>query len=224
MAAIILFKYTSRSRPQNFFRGLDSIVNNLANTEDYHVQCTFDLSDVTMYNPAVIARLNTYKNLSYYFGESSNKIDAINKNLDKLPTFHILVNMSDDQQFLVQGFDDIIRGDMEAACNDYDMFLHYPDSHAGERLPTMSIMGVAYFKRSGYIYRPEFISVYCDNFAMDEAKALKRHCFINKTIFDHFHPAWGMAPMDDQYKKTEDPVNYEADRQTYYRLKKEYNF
>ncbi len=221
MSEIILFKYTSRSRPDKFFTGLDSIVNNLANKEDYYVQCTFDLSDDTMCDPEVVTRLNTYKNLSYYFGESKNKIDAINKNLDKLPYFHILVNMSDDQQFLVNGFDNIIRNDMKESCSDLDMFLHYPDSHAGSRLPTMSIMGVTYFKRSGVIYRPEFSNVYCDNFAFDEAKYLNKYKFINKTIFDHFHPAWGMAEMDEQYKKTEAPEGYELDRQTYLKLKKE---
>lgn len=219
MAEIIYFKYASRSRPENFFRGLNSIVNNLSNKEDYHIQCTFDVDDAAYANPGFIEQLKQYKNVSHYFGISHNKINAINRDLAFAPPFQILVNMSDDMQFLVPGFDDIIRNDMAAACNDFDMFLHYPDSHARERLPTLSIMGVSYFNRTGHIYNPEFKNVYCDNYAMDEAIFLGKYKFINTTIFDHFHPAWGMAPTDDQYRKSENPEAYAYDHAVYLRLK-----
>jgi len=127
--------------------------------------------------------------------------------------------MSDDMQFLLPGFDNIIRADMEA-LGGTDWFLHYPDSHAKERLATLSIIGIDYFKRTGHIYHPKFGSVYCDNWAMEEAKYLGRYQFFNKSIFDHFHPCWGMAPMDDQYRKTEAPEGYEKDRQVFYELMK----
>lgn len=220
MAAIIYFKYTSKGRVDFFFRGLDSIVNNLANKEDYHIQCTFDVDDKECNYAGFIDRLKQYKNVSYYFGISHNKINAINRDLAFAPPFQILVNMSNDMQFLVPGFDNIIRADMAASCNDFDMFLHYPDSHAGDRLPTLSIMGEKYFHRTGVIYHPAFSSVYCDNWAMMEAKHLGKHRFFNKTIYDHFHPAWGMAPMDEQYVKSEAPDGYEKDRQTYLELMK----
>ena len=218
MAAVIFFKYASKSRPENFFRGLDSIVNNLANDHDYHVQCTFDVDDNKYNNSEFVDRLKKYKNVSYYFGISYNKINAINRDLPFAPPFQILVNFSDDQMFLVPGFDDIIRADFNA-CGGFDWFIHYPDSHAQERLATMSVMGVDYFKRTGWIYHPEFKNVYCDNYAQDEARFLGRYKFFNKTIFDHYHPAWGMAPTDDQYKISENPEAYEIDRATYYKLK-----
>ncbi len=215
---IILFKYTSRSRRDFFFRGLDSIVNNLSDKENYWVQCTFDLSDSAMCDDEVITRLNTYKNLSYYFGVSENKIDAINKNLDKLPPFHILVNFSDDQMFLIPGFDDIIREDFKEAGG-FDWFIHYPDSHVKERLATMSIMGVDYFKRDGYIYHPKFRNVYSDNYAQDLAIHRGRYKFVNKPIQDHYHPAWGTGPKDDQYALSENPEAYAYDHAIYLGLK-----
>lgn len=221
----IVFKYTSRSRPDNFFRGLDSIVNNLHDTENYYIQCTFDTDDLSMNNKEVIDRLHTYKNLTYYFGESKNKIDAINKNLEKLTDdWSILVNMSDDQIFITQYFDKIIRDQMDYACDDTDMFLHFPDEHTGKVIPTMSIIGKKYFDRTGKIYHPDFKSVYSDNFEMDLAKYLGKYKFINILLYQHLHPCFGLAPMDEQYIKTENPIGYEEDRKTYIRLKAEFGY
>lgn len=215
----ILFKFCSRSRPYKFFAALDSLVNNLSNKNDYHVLCSFDFDDVTMNDGAVTGRLKTYKNVSYHFGDSKNKIQAINADLDKAPEFDILVNFSDDQRFLIQGFDDIIRKDMSEACNDLDMFLHYPDSHAKDRLPTMSVIGSTYFNRTGYIYHPTYVNVYSDNEAMDVAKILGKHKFINKNIYDHYHPAWGTEQMDDLYRISENPISYAIDRDNYEKRK-----
>lgn len=217
MPAKILFKYTSRSRVDNFFRGLDSIVNNLSNKEDYHILCSFDVDDSAYSNQSFVDRLNGYSNLSYYFGISHSKINAINRDLPLAPPFDILVNYSDDQIFLKNGFDDDIRNDFNG---DFDLFIHYPDSNVKHLLPTMSVMGVDYFKRFNYIYMEDFRNVYCDNAEMDKAKILKKYKYVERQIFDHLHPAFGRAPMDAQYEKTENKEGYAKDHATYIRLKK----
>lgn len=216
----IVFKFTSRSRKENFFRGLDSIVNNLADKENYYIQCTFDTSDLSMNNEAVIERLHTYKNLVYYFGESTSKIHAINTNLEKLTDFDVLVNFSDDQVFITQNFDDTIRNDMKEYFPDGDGFLHYTDSNVGAALPTMSVMDKKYFNRTGKIYNSAYFSVYADNHEMDVAIILGRYKYIDKLIFLHLHPCFGKAPTDEQYQRTEDPKVYAADRKTYFDFKR----
>lgn len=217
MAAKILFKYTSRSRVENFFRGLDSIVSNLANKEDYHVLCTFDTSDKEYANSEFVERLKRYDNLSHYFGISTSKVNAINRDLPFAPPFSILINFSDDQIFIKNGFDDDIRKDFNG---DYDQFLHYPDSNVKHLLPTMSVIGVDYYSRFNYIYMENFHNVYCDNAEMDKAKILKKYKYVDRQIFDHLHPAFGRAPMDAQYEKTEEKSGYARDHATYIRLKK----
>lgn len=215
----ILIKYASRSRPERFFKGLDSIYDNLADKENFNVLCSFDSDDISMSGLEIINRLNKYKNIIYYFGKSNSKIHAINRDMDKAPLFDILINFSDDQQFLINEFDDIIRNDMHAYFPLGDGFLHYPDSHTKERLPTMSIMDKKYFDRTGYIYNPEYKNVYCDNEAMEVAKILGRYMFVNKIIFDHFHPIWGMAEMDAQYLISENQNSYRIDNNTYQKRK-----
>lgn len=223
MPAKILFKYTSRSRVDNFFRGLNSIYDNLANKEDFFVLCSFDVDDPAYANIPFVKRLEGYKNLQYYFGISDCKIQAINRDLAFAPEFDILVNFSDDQIFLMNGFDDLIRSDMAECCNDYDYFLHYTDHNVKHLLPTMSVMGVNYFKRFNYIYHESYRNVYSDNETIDVAKILGKHKFIDIEIFDHIHPAFGRCPNDEQYLKTEEKTGYERDRINYM-ARKERNF
>jgi hypothetical protein len=79
----------------------------------------------------------------------------------------------------------------------------------------MSILGRQYFERFGYIYHPDYISLYCDNEQMDVAKLLGCYKYINKNIFHHLHPAYGKAEYDMQYNHTESFSN--ADHITYFR-------
>jgi len=217
MPAKILFKYTSRSRVENFFRGLNSIVDNLANKEDYFILCSFDVDDSAYANSVFVERLAGYKNLRYYFGFSDCKVAAINRDMPLAPAFDILINFSDDQIFIHPGFDDIIREDFGG---NFDMFLHYPDDNVGHLIPTMSVMGVDYYNRDQYIYHPSYRNVYCDNEAMCAAQMRGKYKFIDKKIFDHLHPAFGRAPLDEQYKKTEEPLGYKIDGENFINRKR----
>lgn len=214
----ILFNYASKSRPELFFRGLDSIVNNISDKKNYHILCVFDVDDYTMTDKNVLERIKKYKNLSYHFGISYSKINAINRDIALAPEWDILVNFSDDQLFVMDGFDNLIRGNMSMACEDLDMFLHYPDGKVDERLPVMSVMGKTYFDRFGYIYHPDYSSLWADNEAMEVAKKLNKHKYIPEYIFQHLHPAFGLAKKDAQYVYTES--FYNADHKVYISRKK----
>lgn len=214
----LFIKYTSRSRPNNFFRGLDSIVNNLSDKDNYTILCSFDEDDLSMNDTHVLNRLSDYKNVVYYFGLSKTKVDAINRDLNFAPDFDILINMSDDMVFTKKGFDDIIRKAMSDNFPDTDGWLHFYDGNQN-RLSTMSIFGKKYFDRFGFIYHPDFISVYCDNREQDVAKILGKYKYMGdeEKILLHIHPlhGHGIELMDDQYKHTES--FYPQDRATYNR-------
>jgi hypothetical protein len=129
-------------------------------------------------------------------GSSKNKIDAINRDVPKIG-WDILVNLSDDQIFTKRGFDEVI-----AQCGK-DEFLHLPDGHVNELLPTMSVMGYDYYKRFNYIYHPDYVSLWCDNEAMDVAKQLGCYKYVNELVFDHLHPAWTGETPDAQLLHTQ---------------------
>jgi hypothetical protein len=219
--SVILFKYASRSRKDNFFRGLDSIVNNLYDKENYHIQSTFDSNDFSMNNDEVIGRLKTYEHFTYYFGNSKNKIDAINRDIDKFPNYDILINFSDDQIVHSLFFDRIIREAFNQIFPDTDGFIHFHDGNQN-RLATMSVIGRKHFERTGVIYPNEYVSVYCDNHVQDYAQAVGKYYYMgdNIRIMKHLHPIhFDDVLFDDQYRRTEDRQVYMKDHSTYLHYK-----
>jgi len=219
--AKLLFKYTSRSRKSNFFRGLDSIYNNLANKEDFAVLCSFDVDDTAYRNFAFVDQLETYENLEHFFGISTSKINAINRDIKLAPQWDIIICMSDDMVFTQWGFDDMIRVEMQKHFPDYDGVLHFKDTNNNRALMTLSILGKKYFDRTGTIYEPCYTSLWCDLEAMQVAQKLGKYAYVKDVIFEHLHPAYKKAPTDEQYTKTES--YYHTDGKIYYeRLSKNF--
>ena len=203
----ILYNFASRSRPDKFFRCLDNI-SSLSDSGNYVVVAKLDSDDPSMNNQVVIDRLNTYPNLYYNFGYSKNKVHAINRDIPS-DDWDILVNMSDDMDFKVKGFDNIIR----QAFDRKGMFIHFPDGHVNERLSTMSIMDRAHYDRFGYVYHPLYTSLFCDNEAQDVALRTGSYKYVPIQIFEHRHPAWTGEKPDAQLVQTQ--RYYYADERIY---------
>lgn len=199
----ILFKYTSRSRPKEFLRGLYSIIDNVA-SDDYDVLISLDLDD---------PKLDQYGNCSAVIGTSTGKIDAINRDLNEYQgEWDLLINMSDDMIFTVKGFDNIIRDLFTKHFPNGDGFLHLNDGHQGDNVSTMSIMDRKYYERDRYIYHPEYKSLWCDAEATEVAWMRGRYAYEPIVLFDHLHPAWGLAPNDPQYIASESREMWDHDK------------
>ncbi len=192
----ILFKLATRSRPHKAKAAIDNIIAN-CNSMNYTILVSIDEDDLTMKN-------FEYKDDNVFIikGNSKNKIDAINRDMDIFDGWKILINTSDDMVFNIRGFDDIIRQDF---LGFYDQVLHYTDGYQKGNLMTMSIMGVDYYNRFGYIYHPDYKSLWCDMEATEVAHMLNKYKYMgdDKQLFTHAHPAWGLAEFDAQYQKTE---------------------
>jgi len=211
----ILFKYTTRSRRSNFLRGYDSILNKIANKEDYHILISVDRDDQSMYPLPVLDGNHTF-----VVGNSKNKIDAINRDLNEFNyDFDILINMSDDMIFTKKGFDDIIRAEF---YKDFNQYIHYNDGNQKDNVCTMHIVGRDYYNKFKYIYHPDYISLWCDVENDIVAKQLGCYKYMGDDIklFRHLHPAWGLAPQDALSIKTEDRALWVADEITFNNRKK----
>lgn len=216
----LLIKFASRSRPVKFFEGLHNIIDLAADKENYTVFCCLDLDDGTMFAhklllPHIQDQIDQYeekfKHVVFNYGYSKSKIDAINREVPHNIKWDVLVNFSDDMRFVVHGYDELIR--QGVSINGPDVFLHYPDSFAKNMLSTMSIMDRQYFERDKYIYHPSYKSLWCDNEAQDVAQTRGRYVYMGIQIFDHYHPAYGTVPWDNQYSMqqahwNEDETNY----------------
>jgi hypothetical protein len=200
----ILFKYATRSRRDNFLRGIDSIRYNISDKENYHILISVDKDDDKMYPLPVLDCNHTY-----VVGESRDKVHAINRDIDGFDfDWDILVCMSDDMVFTQPRFDDILRDVVPL-----DGFVHFPDGNRDD-LCTMSIMGREYYNRDKYIYNPAYKSLFCDDEAQQVAKLRGCYKFVDRIIFNHLHPAYGKAIFDEQYQRTE-AIGNAIDRHTF---------
>jgi hypothetical protein len=191
---IILFNFATRSRPSKMLAAVNNITR-LCKSDEYIISIVIDDNDdETMRSPYLQTVENT-PNVVIQKGLSRNKVHAINRamKLFEKKQWDILVNMSDDMEFEVHGFDDIIRELMDRE----DLFLHLPDGFVDEKLPTMSIMDRKYYERFNYVYHPQYTSLWCDNEAMEVAISLCCYKYVNQRIFKHKHPLW----MGDAYDK-----------------------
>jgi hypothetical protein len=174
---------------------MDSIINNCT-SENYQILVSIDEDDKTMFG--IDEQYKENSKVVFCKGENRNKIFAINRDLDVITDWDILVNMSDDMVFHQYGFDAHIRGEFD----NLDQCLHFPDGNT-TALITMSILGRKFFDRFGYIYHPDYVSLFCDNEQTEVSQILGCYKFINKNIFSHLHPAWAKAASDEQYRHTE---------------------
>lgn len=213
----ILYKLTTRSRPQLAERAIRSVIDNSV-SEDYRIWVTVDFEDRCDYS-----LISTLKNVCVCSAkETGSKISAINRDLDfiKDMEWDILVNLSDDQVFIMKGFDDMIRNQFEdydvdgyEIDPDLDYFVHFPDGNRSD-LCTMSIIGREYFNRDGYIYNPEYLTECCDDEAQEVAKLRGCYKFVNEHIFNHLHPAYGKSEWDSNYVENMTIDKQSKDRET----------
>lgn len=98
-----------------------------------------------------------------------------------------------------------------------DSFIHFPDQDAKAALATMSILGKEYYDRDKFVYHPDFLSVWCDNFAMDVAKLRGCYRYDPARIFNHLNPAYGHLPRDAQFDYQQ--AHWNTDQATYMRLR-----
>lgn len=190
----------------------------MSESDDYFVWAKLDSDDIVMNNEAAIEKIKKeYPEVTVKWGLSNNKVHAINRGLEDLPDYDILCTHSDDMFFTAYGFDNDIR----EAFKDWDGLVHFPDQKAGAALITYPMMHRNYYNGLGYIYHPDFANVYCDNFQHLQAQKLGKYKFVNKNILEHRHPIWGFGEKDALLTRTEEPIGYGKDHETFLRLKKE---
>lgn len=214
----ILFKYPSRNRPERFFEGLQNLVDNIRDKDNYHISCTLDIDDESMNNDSVINKINSCPNTSIAWGNSESKVHAVNRDLPEYGD--IICVMSDDMRFKTYGFDDIIRQHMPDTL---DALLHFPDDYAKEKVCTVAIIGREYYQRDGFIYRPNcYYSMFCDDEQTDVSKIRGCYIFIPSAMeIDHLHYTnLGKASKDALYRRND---TYLQDKKIY-EERKERNF
>lgn len=211
----LLIKFPTRNRPEKFFNVLNKYIKMADNPSKIAFLISLDHDDPTMNNQDVINALEVYKKnikLIYYFGNSKTKIQAINSDMEKITGWDIVLLASDDMIPVVKGYDNIIRRHMNEYFRDTDGVLWYSDG-GQNNINTLSILGRKYYDRFGYIYHPDYVSLWCDNEFTDVSVKLKKVYKSDLMIIEHAHPVYQKSDYDYLYAKNESYFN--IDKETY---------
>lgn len=160
-----------------------------------------------------------------FFSHNTSKIQACNANMSEIDwEWDIVVLVSDDMIPQVKGWDDVIRNHMLAKFPDTDGILWFNDGFQGDSLNTLCVFGRKMYESFGYIYNPEYKSLFCDTELTDlcKGKLAKKCVYVPYCIIRHEHPGTGYAQnMDALYMSNQ--RHWNADMYTYIR-RKEYAY
>jgi hypothetical protein len=205
----ILIKFPTRGRKNKFFNVLKKYQNLASNISNLNFLISIDEDDIDMNNSDSLDILSSFKNCNVVIGKSDSKIHAVNRDIEKVSDWDIILLASDDMIPQVKGYDEIIVNKMLENYPDTDGVLWFNDGYQGNKLNTLCILGKKYYERFGYIYFPEYKSTWCDNEFMSVANLLGKQTYFNEVIIKHEHPDWGFGGQDDIHKKNHIDLSYD---------------
>ena len=208
----LLIKFPTRSRPEKFFATLDRYYQMLSGKHKVNVLVTCDNDDASMNNSEIKLKLATYNNLKIEFGDHKTKVEAINSGVEN-QDFDVVLLASDDMIPITRGYDNIIMDRMMSSFPNFDGIVWFNDGVQQDRLNTLCILGKAYYKRFGYIYNPEYKSLWCDLEFTKVGSILNKQKYFNEVIIKHEHHSVTGIGLDELYSLNE---RYEsADKDTF---------
>jgi hypothetical protein len=221
----ILLKCPTRSRPQKIISTLTTYMRLANHPERLGVAISTDDNDETMSRNLVHEELHrVLAKTSWhqiFVGPNKSKIEACNANMSDITwEWDIVVLVSDDMIPQLQGWDDVIANHMFAKFPDTDGILWLDDGYQHEKLNTLTIMGRKMYDWFGYLYHPEYKSLFCDAEFTDLCKGeLASKCmYIPHCLIRHEHPGTGYTQnFDALYQHNQTFFN--IDMYTYIRRK-----
>lgn len=188
----LLVQFPTYGRAEKFLRVLDKYVETCSSHNEIFFNINCDSADLTMTNPYIQERikyiLSKKSNVKgqLNFDENTNKISAINDHIDG-KDFDIVICASDDMVPKAHGWDNEIAIAMKQNFPDLDGCVHFNDGNTDGKLITFSILGKALYDSFGYIYHPDYKSLYCDDEFTQEVRRVDKEKYIDKVIISHEH-------------------------------------
>jgi hypothetical protein len=226
----ILIQFPTYGRPQKFLKALQAYVDSCSQYNELFFNVNCDSSDLSMTNSLVhenikrlLSKKDNIKGKINYDGNTT-KISAINDHICGLD-FEIVICASDDMLPKVYAWDQEIVLAMQKHFPDLDGCVYFNDGNRGEELITFSILGKKLYDYFGYIYHPDYKSLYCDDEFTQEVKRLNKAVYIDKVIISHEH--WSVAGSEN-YNQTDVAVqktlHYSGRDQIIFNNRKELGF
>ena len=226
----ILVQFPTYARAEKFINVLNMYVETASDYHEIFFNINCDLSDLSMTDAYVQERiqyiLNKRVNIDgiQNFDNNTEKISAINDHIDG-KEFDVVICASDDMVPKAHSWDNEIAMAMQEHFPDLDGCVHFDDGQGGGELITFSILGKKLYDHFGYIYHPDYKSLYCDNEFTQEVRRLGKEKYIPKLIISHEHYAIeGTANYGDSDLATRKTLHYSGRDQQVFETRKGMGF
>lgn len=135
----------------------------------------------------------------------------------------MLMLASDDMIPVQMGYDEVIAQVYKQEFPDYDGAIKFWDGLRPKEDPlmTLTVMGFPLYKQFGYIYNPEYKSLYCDNEQTQVCAALGKLRRCDICIVQH---QWTGKPWDALHARNENAEMYRVDGETFKRCRKQIRY
>jgi hypothetical protein len=207
----LLVKFPSRNRPEKFKSILDQYIGGCSGKHHVRFVITLDEDDSTMNTDDIRSFIDSHiKNgvdISYHYGNSKTKVEACNANMENEDADVILL-ISDDMVLQQPNYDDIIYNTFQETFPDYSGGLKFSDGIRQDALMTLPIIGWKVYEKWGYIYNPEYTSLYGDTEQTEVLMRMKKFAVSDICIAKH---EWTSEPFDELHARNENAKMYEKD-------------
>lgn len=147
-------------------------------------------------------------------GKNSNVVQALNRGAE-CATGDVLIYVSDD--FLCPANWDL---EIQKNAEGDDWFMLINDG-IQKKFATILIESRKYYKRFGYMYYPEYISMFADPDATETARAYGKLLDRTNLLFKHNHYTVGGMPFDKTYEKENSSTAWKHGEKLFEQRKKE---
>ena len=188
----LLIQFPTYSRPQKFVDVLSQYVETCSEKHKIFFNINCDSDDLTMTDKEVVNEitrllmLKSWVRGSINFDKNTDKISAINDHIEGVD-FDIVICASDDMIPKAWYWDVEIANAMKQNFPNLDGCVHFNDGNTNGDLITFSILGKKLYEHFGYIYHPDYKSLYCDDEFTQEVRAMGKEKYIDKVIIKHEH-------------------------------------
>lgn len=146
----------------------------------------------------VIIEMSGQTNLQVLIGENENVVQALNRGA-AASSGNVLIYVSDDFECM-PNWDLEIQKAVRGKGKEDDWVLFVYDG-IQKQWQTISILSRGYYKRTGYIYHPGYISMFADPDYTETARLTGRVIDGTHLTFNHNHCTVGGLPFDGVYAR-----------------------
>lgn len=202
MSTPLLLRMPTRARPAQALQVL-AAYRELAESH-VAIEVVIDSDDETCNNTQFLQRLYDL-DCKITIGQHQSKIAAVNAG--RVDDWAIMALVSDDMVPVSRGYDRRIVEVMNEHFPLLDGLIYFNDGYNKEHvregkpvLCTLPIFGRHLYDQFGYVYYPEYGSIYSDDEQTELLHAMRRAVFVDELLIEHRHHAASKAPSDALYQ------------------------